>query len=153
MDMKARLPTILIAFLWLGGCDPFSAVTTDDRVLTPTQAASFDLLVPGRRLPSSASNVHVYTKHFQDTVLYVRFNAPVGEARDFAQNLIGRPLARDGYVNMTGPDADWWISPDILQKSERGEDSIIDGDGLPAVSVAILPSGSTATVWIKTFDT
>ncbi len=145
--------------LWLGcsACDPFTAsglATDQDVVIPQSEVGKVELLVPGRRLPPSARNVRVERKDFQDTSLRVRFEANTAEARAFAEKIIGRRLAKGGYAYMatrSGPD--WWISEEQLQRAELGEDRTVDGDGMPAVGIAMLPSGETATVWIYTFTT
>jgi hypothetical protein len=147
MMKRARFAIGLVAICSLPACDPFEAVSTNEEIIVPqNKVSSIELLVPGRKLPLSAKNVRVFEKHFQDTILYVRFDANAEEARAFAEQLVGQPLTRNSYANMRGPDVDWWISEDLVPQTERGEDTTVDGDGLPAVAVAMRENGRTATV-------
>jgi len=152
--MRSLLAVLIC--LALCACDPFAALgSVDEEFEVPqNQVAGIELIVPERRLPPGAHNVRMRVKHFQDTIVYVRFDAPTTEARSFAERLIGRPLSRRSYAEMGAPDGtEWWISTELLNVAEKGEDRIVDGDGLPSVSIALIPHGDIATVWLKTFTT
>ena len=94
-------------------------------------------------------------RHFQDTGLSVRFDAPLAEARAFSEGLIGRSLVRGedpwhGYP----PDLDWWPQS-YPSGAEGGEDMTTEGpeDLMPPVRIMVLPRGNMATVWLGTFTT
>lgn len=151
-----RLMPSIAAACCLSACDPFASTATNEEVVIPqSQVASFELLIPSRKLPPSARNVRVFVRHFQDTSLWVRFDANAVEAREFAEKILGAPLTRDTSVLdlERGPKVDWWISEDRLAQAERGEDMIADGNDSPPVAIALLYNGDTATVWLHTFTT
>ena len=150
-----RLP-LLAALAAATACDGIVTIEegpTPQRAVPPSEVAKVDLLDPRRRLPPSARNVRVASKSFLDTLVWVRFDAPAGEARAFAETMIGQPLTRDAFVNMRAPDdLDWWIKEKALERAERGEDIAHDGDHLPPSSVALIENGESATVWLLTFS-
>jgi hypothetical protein len=146
----------VVALCSLIACDPFElsgASTNEDMVVPQNEVASIELLVPSRKLPPSANNVRLHVRHFQDTSLHVKFDADAGEARAFAESLLGRPLARTGSkFNLEhGPKLDWWISQQQLAHAEYGEDMVADGNDSPPVAIALVQNGKTATVWVETF--
>lgn len=142
---------LIAAFLACTACNPFDSLSTDEEIVVPdSEVAKIELLVPGRHLPRSARNVRMHLFHFQDTSLRIRFEAEAAEARAFAEQLLGTELSRTECVAMSGAE-DWWISEAELPRAVCGRDTLVDGDGLPYVKVALIRSGSMATVWLHTF--
>ena len=159
VSMKFWNPLLaVVASYCLCACDPFElsgASINEEMVVPQNEVASIELLAPDRKLPPSARNVRLHVRHFQDTQLRVRFDADADEARAFAEKLLGRPLARNGskLTLESGPKVDWWISKEQLARAEYGEDMVADGNDTPAIAIALLQNGKSATVWLGTFTT
>jgi len=91
-------------------------------------------------------------KHFQDTALLIRFDADAAEARTFAERLTGKSLNRSDFYAISKGNPDWWITEAELRKAQWARDDVVDGDGLPYSSVAIVLNNSgRATVWLETW--
>lgn len=153
--------------------DPFGAMTTDiDRELTDVEAAELTLLDERFRLPPGATNVHARFLRFQDSFLYVRLDAPMDTAVEFAEQYLAAdaeehcftlttpdgtteqvgcesPGLRQGCGRMSSSgDMDWWLQ-DCPEGSRYG--SWRWSESPPARDIAVVPHGNMARVYIHTF--
>jgi hypothetical protein len=117
------------------------------------QAKYIQLFTPERRLPGSARNVRVFYSRFLDAVLFVRFDAPLGEARAWTLRVTGAAPARTNLPSSGGPEGlDWWVPEPLPPGAEgaRGEEPV----GVPygPVRVILLPDGNRATVWAASYS-
>lgn len=123
--------------------------TRIDKTLSAKEAAELELLSSGRKLPPSATDVRLHFVQFQDPFMRVRFDAPVAEARQFAESQTGQKLM-PGCSSIVGPDPDpeWWLSSCPAGASFT---SMTWSDDPPARTIVVVPNGATATVWLETF--
>jgi len=124
-----------------------------------------ELIASHVRLPSSATNVHFAMRCGIDCTQFVRFDAPIADARAFAASLLfEHPLARgqDPWVRSSWTQMHRTVPPDILELNwwpSRFPEEIEGGDnGLSSsrgglVSLVLLPRGGRATVWLSPFNT
>lgn len=157
--MLLRAVIVLSASLLAAGCgevkerlNPFEAMTTTtDQDIAAKDIGQLELLASDRRLPPSARRVRIYFRQFQDPSLYVRFDAPLADARKFVETQTGKELElRCDRSVIIDPPADWWLQScpanSESASSYRSEDP-------PARHYLIVPEGEMATVWLFTFRT
>jgi hypothetical protein len=116
-----------------------------------------------RRLPVGARNVFFHERCGMDCTWHVRFDLPIAEARAFARSLpLEHPLtpgANPWGANPWGVGSPVWEGVLALGWWPRRFPANVEGgenmtaNGHPAYQIAIVPRGSEATVWIRTFDT
>lgn len=152
--------TATIMGLVLGGCDPIgdvchSCIGNDpNAVLNPAQQAKVGLIGTPRRLPPSAQDVRYHEECGIDCVQWLRFEAPLDDARAFANRLLVRPIAVGAPVPLPGGAADrldWWPSS-LPAQAESGANETLT-PGYPLLFVAVLPQGDRARVWLRAFNT
>ncbi|MEN3747969.1 hypothetical protein TPR58_12405 [Sphingomonas sp. HF-S3] len=145
--MRAIMPTLAalaLAALALAGCDP-GLGTEEDYSVPPSEVGTVQIFSPEHRLPSSAKNVRIHRRHFQDTVLFVRFDAPPDDARAFAERLTGQKLrAGEGDVSSWGRGLGWWID----RYPEQGKGAVGTIGANATARVVVHPGTPDATVWI-----
>jgi hypothetical protein len=143
---------LLLSLLCLGGGGCGLSYDPGETTVPQNEVARIELLVPERRLPRTARNVHLRYVRFQDDLMHVRFDADAAEARTFAREMLGRPLGRSASASISHSlDLDWWITAEQLRLAEVGEDTLANGDGLPRSKIALIAAGDTARVWLITF--
>lgn len=141
--MRAIVPTIA-ATLALAACDP-GLGTEEDYSVPASEVGTVQIFSAEHRLPPSAKNVRIHRRHFQDTVLFVRFDAPPGDARAFAERLTGQTLrAGEGDVSSWGRDLGWWID----RYPEGGEGAVGAIGPNADARVVVAPGKTDATVWV-----
>ena len=138
--------------LLVAGCDPFAALSqNDDRVVPDGDGPKVTLFSPHRRLPKSATNIHVHFENALDSEMEARFDAPINDARAFLRAMVGH--------NGVPCTIDYGLYPSIAPPGPRPANSICGGDeqhhndGRYAIDVDILPRGTAATVLVRTFTT
>lgn len=155
----ARIIVSIVALpLLLAACGPlidqcYSCIGNDpNAVLSPGQQAKVALIGSPRRLPAGARNVRYYEECGIDCFQMLSFEAPLAEARFFANGLVEVPIAAGGALNLAQPSTalDWWPKswPAGIESGENDA-----GKGKPPfVTVAVLPQGKTARVWLRAFN-
>lgn len=138
--------------LLLAGCDWDPFADPPVQKVPDDQSQSVDLLAPGRNLPKSATNIFVHERHFQDTSLHVKFEAPLADAEAFMRRTVGKNAKNCGGWSFAPMFNDW------PKKWPAGgqciEDMTFDDPSNgPAIEIAIIPNGATATVLVHTFTT
>lgn len=142
----------------LAACGPlidqcYSCIGNDpNAVLSPEQQAKVVLIDSPRRLPASARNVRYYEECGIDCFQMLSFEAPLAEARHFANGLVEAPIAAGRTIDPAGPSTalDWW--PKSWPAGvESGENDASTGKR-PFVIVAVLPQGATGRVWLRAFN-
>lgn len=120
-----------------------------DRPLSSEQIARIQLLVPHTKLPYSATNVWFNQDHMMDTIQHVRFDAQIGEARQFCARLMGYELSRGNFsaVPYSKGNLAWWVSE--LPPSTESAGGIINGYG---IEISLVPHGDKATVWMVLYS-
>jgi len=146
-----RAALSLAGCILLMACNPLSSLTTDKGFTVPDgEGPKLELLTERRRLPKSATNIAGHVLHFQDTILSVRFDAPLAEAKAFQRQM----LEGKGRACLQWPEAtqvqDWPAEapPDAICL----EDKIVD-EVEPPIAVAIVPRGNAATIYVRTVTT
>jgi hypothetical protein len=155
--LKFFRPLAACLLLACAGCDnvaemvdPFAAATTKKDMAVPAdRIGEVELLASDRKLPEGATNVRLYFEQFQDPFLYVRFDAPLADARKFVKTQTGKELElRCDRSVIIDPPVDWWLrscpANSESASSYRSEDP-------PARHYLIVPKGEMATVWLFTF--
>lgn len=143
------------AALWLFGCalltacNPFSSVTTDQGfTVSDGDGPKVELLTERRRLPKSATRIAGHVLHFQDTILSVRFDAPLVEAKAFRQRMLeGKGRACVSWPTTTEIE-DW--PAEAPPGADCLEDRTVD-EVEPPITVAVVPRGKVATIYVQTF--
>ena len=149
MTMFGRVAAWLIALpILLAGCHP-SGMASD--MASQEEVGRIELLSPTRRLPPSAVNVRLDMRHARDSSLRLRFDAPLGQAMAFAEELVGAFGTGDGSVPPQ-PDLDWWPKT-VPEAAKLAQGRAIDGKGQAQVEIILLPRGNRATVWLHLFTT
>lgn len=110
---------------------------------------SFDLLVPGRKIPKSSTKITAHVMQFQDATRYkVKFDVPVADARAFMVQIVGA----DGAACLRWPttkDLKGWPA----QRPEGGicrQDRRRVSKEARQITIAIVPNGAMATVLVDT---
>lgn len=133
----------------LTGCNPFSGLAANEGFVVPDgDGPKVELLTERRRLPKSATNIVGHLFHFQDTILSVRFDAPLSEARAFQQQMLEGKGRACVQWPATTQIKNW--PAEALPGAMCLEDDPAD-DVAPPISVAIVPRGNTATVYVQTY--
>jgi hypothetical protein len=158
--------------LFVAGCDDVlevchSCLTGDPaQLVAADQLSKISLVYSGKRLPASAINIYYHERCGIDCQQWVRFDAPIADARAFAQSLLVRPLLTTPASGQSGEQPTlaggemarmpWWPMQ-FPSETERGENTINDGGhktgkGQP-LSIILQPDGPNATVWIAAYST
>lgn len=145
--MRAASCAIVTLPLLLAACDPLGDGDEGERIVPDGQGASVTLLTPARHLPGSATNIAVRKIGFQDPIVWVRFDAPLADARAFSVDMLGGPGAACGWHG----GADGW--PATLPKNATCGRRDAAGVRWPAIMVAVIPHGARAVVLVRTFTT
>lgn len=131
------------ALLLLSSC---FAVEGNDHILQQNEIASFE--VAGTRLPATAANARVYETRFQDTLMFLTFEASEADARRFATEVLRAPPTRDGFATLSGGDmAPSWWQPRRTPQSEAGHSN--DGQRQISLDLLLVPAAGRATVWLR----
>jgi hypothetical protein len=98
----------------LSGCD---FITLESNVRTIEQIEAFT----GADLPADAQDVHYEVGGFQDTIIWLRFDASPNAVQQYLNELgFSEPL--NSEVVSIQPDApetaDWWITEDLFENSD-----------------------------------
>jgi hypothetical protein len=141
----------------LGG-DPTKPVAAGD-------VAKIGLVYSGRKLPASASNIYYHELCGIDCQQWIRFDAPEADARDFAENLLVRPLSKGWAKDMLrtgwGPNdikgdsakfMPWWPNQ-FSSGIETGENTLNDADKGQPMRIVITGDGKIARVWLAAYTT
>ena len=144
-----RATSWLLGCALLTACNPFSGVTTDRGFVIPDgDGPKVELLTERRRLPKSATNIVGHVRHFQDTMLWVRFDAPLAEARAFQKQMLegqGRACVQwSATTEIEGWPAE--LPPSAICMEDKTADEVE-----PPIAVAVVPHGTTATIYVHTF--
>jgi hypothetical protein len=130
-----------------------------------SETPKIGLVYSGKRLPASATNIYYHELCGIDCQQWIRFDAPVGDARAFARGLLVRPLSMTPPSAQSGaqptlPGAEaakmpWWPKQ-FSKETERGENTINDGGdkagkGQPLL-IILQPDGKKATVWLAAYS-
>jgi hypothetical protein len=125
-----------------------------------------ELISSDVRLPSSATNVHFAMRCGIDCTQFIRFDAPIADARAFAASLLfehplaagQNPWVRSSWTHMhrqVPPDdilgLHWW--PVGFPSEVEGGDNGLYAPRGGLVSLVLLPRGVQATVWLSPFNT
>ena len=129
--------------------DPFGPATIirEEIPLTVERARAKDCPIP---LPDSARNVQFdFYCEFIDLDMLVRFEAPAGECRAFAQQLVDthrteekRPSIKVSFESISSPPKD------DLKDTEFGPVPWFDVASISEGVTAIVPVGNYAQIWI-----
>jgi hypothetical protein len=132
-----------VVFLFSASCGPMLG-TDEEQMVKPADISKVQILTSELRLPASARNVRLRHRHFQDSVLLIRFEAPLSDARFFAERLTGRKLhAGAGVSAVKAGTDDWWLD----RYPENGEGASSNGSQMSA-SVILEPGERTGTLWV-----
>jgi len=139
----------LVSACLLAGCDPLSGLARNERFVIPDgDGPTLTLLDERRRLPKSARNISGHFRHFQDSTLALRFDAPLKDAKAFQIEILeGKGEAC--VLWRDEPEVDGWPSQ-LPANADCLEDKTVD-EVEPSITVAIIPNGQTATVFVNTF--
>lgn len=152
MGQSATSQRVVLTFVGaclLAGCDPFSGIGINERITIPDgQGATVTLLDERRRLPKSATNISGHLRHFQDSILALRFDAPLRDAKAFQMRMLeGKGEAC--VLWRKEPEVEGWPAQ-LPENADCLEDKTVDEVG-PPITVAIIPNGQVATVFVSTF--
>lgn len=137
------LSFLAVALLMLSSC---FAVEGSDRVLQQNEISSFK--VADTHLPATASNARVYETRFQDTLMFLTFEASEADARRFATEVLRTPPRHDGFATLSGGDmAPSWWQPRRTPQSEAGNRH--DGQQQISLDLLLVPAAGRATVWLR----
>jgi hypothetical protein len=158
-----------LAALLLAGCgDPLDfcqVCLKGDPALAVPQAdvAKIGLVYSGQTLPRSATNVYYHEEGGIDQQQWIRFDAPIADARAFADSLLLAPLAKpapqpqqSSQFLMPGKPIPWWPKA-FPTNIETGTNDINDAnykDGAKGKPMTIIlqPGMPNARVWIYAFS-
>lgn len=114
------------------------------------------LLVSRRPLPANASNVQHAMYCGIDCIQFLRFDLPLADAHTFAAMVLrgeGLTTGLDPWARREMPPAitelPWWprrFPSGFLGGSSRDASS-------PPADIVLVPRGTQATVWFRTFET
>ncbi|WP_114953559.1 hypothetical protein [Sphingosinicella terrae] len=130
----------------LSGCGFASLGEDEQRQVADGRGAEVRLIGTEVRLPSSATEVRLFDRRFQDSLQWVRFEAPLADARRFAEAVIGRPLVLGEDPGLAPPEGiDWWFAAYPIG-GEGGSRS----ESRTTIGLVLQPRGALATVWMRT---
>lgn len=117
-----------------------------DRPIEPEQAATIRILGGDERLPASATGIWVREDGFQGSTQHIRFDGPVDDTRQFAENLLHKKLhqGEDADALKCCEQLDWWIKS--APPETYTADSVIDGRSFTA---AMVINGNRARLWVQ----
>jgi hypothetical protein len=162
--------TVLVAAaLALVGCsDPLdfchSCLKGDPVLAVPNaDVTKIGLVYSGQKLPPSATNVYYHEEGGPDFRQWIRFDAPIADARAFADNLLLTPLAKpsakppqSSQFLLPSKPMPWWpkVFPDGVEISTNDINTANyagDAKGKP-MTVILQPGTPNARIWIYTFS-
>jgi hypothetical protein len=115
-----------------------------EQVVNQADISKVQILSSGHQLPASARNVRLRHRHFQDSVLLIRFEAPLPDARIFAERLTGQKSHTGGGARAVKANTDdWWLD----RYPVNGEGASSEGARMIA-SVIIEPRGDMGALWV-----
>ena len=129
----------------------------------PGDIAKITMVYSGRKLPPSAINVYYHEEGGIDQQQWIRFDAPIADARAFADSLLLAPLAKpapqppqSSQFLMPGKPMPWWPKT-FPANIETGTNDINDAnykDGVKGKPMTIIlqPGTPNARVWIYAFS-
>ncbi len=166
--MKIQLAALAIA-LFLTGCgdsidmcqvclkgDPALAVPKGD-------VAKITMVYSGQKLPPSATNVYYREEGGIDQQQWIRFDAPIADARAFANSLLLSPLAKapaqpaqSSQFLMPSKPMLWWPAhlPDGVETgaNDINDANYKDGAKGKPMTIILQAGTSSARVWIYAFS-
>jgi hypothetical protein len=155
-----------IAMLLLAGCDAdvisvcHSCLKGDPAApVAKAELAKIGLVYSGRRLPPSATNIYYAEECGIDCQQWIRFDAPMADARAFATSLLLTPPAKTDakeppFLSPSKPLA-WWptnlpadamVSTNHISTAKYGKYE----KGQP-LTIILQPGAPSARVWIYAY--
>lgn len=161
-----RIPAGLAAFLLAGCSDPLESCQVclkgDPALAIPTSdVAKITMVYSGRKLPPSATNVYYHEICGIDCQQWFRFDAPVAEARAFADSLRLAPLTnaktpQDNQFLSPPKSLPWWPArfPGGIEigTNDINDANYADGAKGKPMTIIIQPGSRHARVWIYAFS-
>ncbi len=162
-------PRVFALAALLTGCDPLpdwcqSCLNGDPTLAVPTgEVSKIGMVYSGQKLPPSAINIYYHESGGPDFQQWIRFDAPLADARAFADSQLLAPLAK---VSIQPPQSQqfvapskpmpWWpiTFPTGVETGSNGIDQANYNEGQKGKPMTIiLQSGSpNARVWIYAFS-
>jgi hypothetical protein len=133
-----------VAAASLSVCCSCSGDDASNRQLYANEVAQLRVVDTNMALPSSSTNVWRHELSFQDAVQYVRFDAEITEAREFAGRALSHPLRAGKDPHVDGElSRHWW-----LQRFPPNGEGGSAGDFSRSVRIVLEPRGHQARVWL-----
>jgi hypothetical protein len=159
---------LAVALLLAGCSDPLdfcqSCLKGDPALAVPKgDIAKIGLVYSGQKLPPSATNVYYHEECGIDCQQWIRFDAPVTDARAFANSLLLAPLAKPApqppqssqFLLPTKP-LQWWPKafPDGVETgtNDINDANYKDGAKGKPMTIILQPGSPNARVWIYAFS-
>lgn len=124
---SGRVAVLLLPFLFTLGCGFFFNPDPAQNPLAPMPTPSISRLesFTGHPLPASASDVFSVEGGFQDTIMWLRFDAPAADVTTYIESLsLEAPLSTaSGPEQLTPSEEPWW-EPETAAQGAGGGYSI-----------------------------
>jgi hypothetical protein len=162
-----KLAVLAMALLFTGCSDPLdfcqSCLKGDSaRVVPAGDVAKIGLVYSGQKLPPSATNVYYHEECGIDCQQWVRFDAPIADARDFADSLLLAPLKAmpqtpqsSQFLTPSKP-MPWWPKAFAAgvetSTNDINDANYKDGQKGKPMTVILQPGSPNARVWIYAFS-
>jgi hypothetical protein len=165
MTMKTAMLTIALV---LAGCsNPLdfcqSCLKGDPALAVPKgDIAKIAMVYSGRKLPPSSTNVYYHEVGGPDHQQWIRFDAPLADARAFADSLLLAPLVKSAappqssQFSVPSTSMPWWpiTFPTGVETGSNDIDqaNYKEGQKGKPMTIILQPGSPNARVWIYAFS-